>query len=55
MRTVALLRAVFSMFPPLTGALALTPLRARDHVVASAVGLIPSITAVVWGEALLMR
>lgn len=55
LRAVALLRLVFSMFPPLTGALALTPVSARDHALATALGLFVPITGVIWFEALLMR
>lgn len=53
-RAVALLRTVFIMFPPLTGALALTQLRARDHALGSALGITLPISALLWFEALLM-
>jgi uncharacterized membrane protein YdjX (TVP38/TMEM64 family) len=39
-RSVALLRLVFWMFPPLNYALALSPVRLRDYVVGSALGLL---------------
>jgi uncharacterized membrane protein YdjX (TVP38/TMEM64 family) len=46
-QTVMLLRTVTVMFPPVTSALALTRLRARDHFVGSAVGMLLPITALV--------
>ncbi len=39
-RTVALLRLLTWWSPPLTAALALTPLRFRDHVVGTALGML---------------
>jgi uncharacterized membrane protein YdjX (TVP38/TMEM64 family) len=39
-RSVALLRLVFWMFPPLNYALALSPVGLRDYVVGSALGLV---------------
>jgi uncharacterized membrane protein YdjX (TVP38/TMEM64 family) len=39
-RSVILLRLVFWMFPPLNYALALSPLRLRDYLVGSALGLL---------------
>jgi uncharacterized membrane protein YdjX (TVP38/TMEM64 family) len=51
---VGLLRASLLMFPPLTGALALTRLNPRDHALGSALGLALPISAIVWLEALLM-
>jgi len=39
-RAVALLRTLTIMFPPVTNALALTRLRARDHALGSALGMI---------------
>lgn len=44
-RTVALLRAVLVLSPPLNYALALTGLRFRDHLVGSALGLLLPIGA----------
>lgn len=38
-RTVALLRVLTVMFPPVTSALALTRLRARDHALGSLLGI----------------
>jgi uncharacterized membrane protein YdjX (TVP38/TMEM64 family) len=38
-RTVALLRLITIMFPPVTSALALTRLRARDHALGSLLGI----------------
>jgi uncharacterized membrane protein YdjX (TVP38/TMEM64 family) len=46
-QTVALLRTVTVMFPPVTSALALTKLRARDHFLGSAIGMLLPITALV--------
>jgi uncharacterized membrane protein YdjX (TVP38/TMEM64 family) len=45
-RTVALLRTLTVMFPPVTGALALTRLSARDHAVGSALGMLLPVTAI---------
>lgn len=44
-QTVALLRIVTVMFPPVTSALALTSLRSRDHFVGSVLGMLLPITA----------
>ncbi len=44
--TVAALRAVLAYAPPLNVALALTPLRFRDYLAGSAVGLVPPVTLV---------
>lgn len=41
--TVALLRAVLALAPPLNVALALAPLRFRDYLVGSAIGLVPPV------------
>ncbi|MET0286371.1 MAG: VTT domain-containing protein [Polyangiales bacterium] len=38
-RTVTLLRMLTIMFPPVTSALALTPVRARDHALGSLLGI----------------
>jgi uncharacterized membrane protein YdjX (TVP38/TMEM64 family) len=46
-RTVLLLRMVTVMFPPVTSALALTGLRARDHFLGSLLGMLLPITALV--------
>jgi uncharacterized membrane protein YdjX (TVP38/TMEM64 family) len=53
-QTVALLRTVTVMFPPVTSALALTKLRARDHFVGSAVGMLLPITALVFATRFLV-
>ena len=45
-RTVALLRIITIMFPPVTGALALTQVSARDHAIGSAVGMLPPIALI---------
>jgi uncharacterized membrane protein YdjX (TVP38/TMEM64 family) len=45
LRTVILLRLITVMFPPVTSALALTRLRARDHFVGSAIGMLLPVTA----------
>lgn len=42
--TVASLRALLALSPPLNVALAMTPLRSRDHLIGSAVGLLLPIT-----------
>lgn len=48
LRTVILLRIITVMFPPVTSALALTKLRARDHFVGSALGMLLPITALLF-------
>jgi uncharacterized membrane protein YdjX (TVP38/TMEM64 family) len=45
-RTIALLRVITIMFPPVTGALALTQVSARDHAIGSALGMAPPITLI---------
>jgi len=45
-RTVAILRTITVMFPPVTGALALTRISAREHAVGSAIGMVPPLTAI---------
>lgn len=45
-QTIALLRVVLWLAPPLSYALASTGVRGRDHVVGSALGLIPPVLAV---------
>ena len=52
LRSVGILRVVLIMFPPLTGALALTPLDSRAHALASAVGMSIPIVAVLVIETL---
>ena len=42
-RTVAILRAILAMAPPLNYALALTGVSLRDYVIGSAIGLAPII------------
>lgn len=50
-RTVALLRLVFFTSPPLNSALALSPIRFRDYLVGSTLGLVlPSITVAIFVE-----
>jgi uncharacterized membrane protein YdjX (TVP38/TMEM64 family) len=44
--TVAVLRLVFFMLPALNYVLALTPVRFRDFVVGSALGLVPGVALV---------
>lgn len=46
-QTVALLRTLTVMFPPVTSALALTSLRSRDHFIGSAIGMLLPVTALV--------
>jgi uncharacterized membrane protein YdjX (TVP38/TMEM64 family) len=43
-KTVALLRTITVMFPPVTSALALTSLRSRDHVLGSLLGMLLPVT-----------
>ena len=43
-KTVALLRTITVMFPPVTSALALTSLRTRDHVLGSLLGMLLPVT-----------
>jgi uncharacterized membrane protein YdjX (TVP38/TMEM64 family) len=52
-QTVALLRTVTVMFPPVTSALALTSLRARDHFLGSALGMLLPVTALVLAASVL--
>jgi uncharacterized membrane protein YdjX (TVP38/TMEM64 family) len=54
-QTVALLRTVTVMFPPVTSALALTSLRARDHFLGSALGMLLPITLVLATSLLWLR
>jgi len=53
-RTVALLRTLTVMFPPVTGALALTQVSARDHAIGSILGMIVPVTAILAAAAALM-
>jgi uncharacterized membrane protein YdjX (TVP38/TMEM64 family) len=54
-RTVALLRTLTVMFPPVTGALALTRLGARDHAIGSALGMLLPVTAILLVAAALVE
>jgi uncharacterized membrane protein YdjX (TVP38/TMEM64 family) len=54
-RTVAILRTLTVMFPPVTGALALTKLRARDHALGSALGMLLPVTAILLASAMLVE
>ncbi|MDW8363693.1 MAG: VTT domain-containing protein [Myxococcales bacterium] len=46
--TIALLRCLLWLAPPLNYALAMTAVRFRDYVLGSAIGLLPPVVAVVW-------
>ncbi len=46
--TIAALRAVMMLAPPLTYALALSPVKHRDHLIGSAIGLVVPVTIVVF-------
>jgi uncharacterized membrane protein YdjX (TVP38/TMEM64 family) len=54
-QTVAVLRTVTIMFPPVTSALALTQLRSRDHALGSALGMLLPISAILYATHLLLR
>ncbi len=54
-RTVMLLRLITIMFPPVTSALALTQLKARDHAVGSLLGIPPPITGLLLAAGALAR
>jgi len=54
-RTVALLRTLTVMFPPVTGALALTRISGRDHAIGSALGMLLPVTAILLVAAALAR
>jgi uncharacterized membrane protein YdjX (TVP38/TMEM64 family) len=54
-RTVALLRTLTVMFPPVTSALALTRVRARDHAIGSAIGMLLPLTAILLAAAALIE
>jgi uncharacterized membrane protein YdjX (TVP38/TMEM64 family) len=53
-RTVAILRTITVMFPPVTGALALTQISAREHAVGSAIGMVLPLTAILVAAGLLL-
>jgi uncharacterized membrane protein YdjX (TVP38/TMEM64 family) len=53
-RTVAILRTVTVMFPPVTGALALTQISAREHALGSAIGMLLPLTAVLLAAGFLL-
>ncbi len=53
-RSVALLRTLTIMFPPVTSALALTRVSARDHALGSAIGMFAPITALLFAGYLLV-
>ena len=53
-RTVALLRTITVMFPPVTGALALTRISSREHAVGSAIGMVLPLTAILVAAGLLL-
>ena len=53
-RSVALLRTLTIMFPPVTSALALTRLSARDHALGSALGMLAPVTALLFVGYLLL-
>lgn len=54
-RTVAILRTLTVMFPPVTGALALTHVSSRDHALGSALGMVVPVTAILLIAEALMR
>lgn len=54
-RTVALLRTITVMFPPVTSALALTRVSSRDHAVGSALGMLVPVTAILLITAAVMH
>jgi len=54
-RTVALLRTLTVMFPPVTGALALTRVSGRDHALGSALGMLLPVTAILLFAAAVVR
>ena len=54
-RTVAIIRTITVMFPPVTGVLALTRVRARDHAIGSALGLLLPLTVLLWVAASLIE
>jgi uncharacterized membrane protein YdjX (TVP38/TMEM64 family) len=54
-RTVALLRTLTVMFPPVTGALALTRISSREHALGSALGMVLPVTAILLAAGMLLR
>lgn len=52
-RTVALLRTLTLVFPPVTSALALTSVRARDHAIGSAIGMLVPMTLMLIAAAMM--
>lgn len=54
-RTVLLLRTITVMFPPVTSALALTRVSARDHAIGSFLGMLLPVTALLLGAAALIE
>jgi len=54
-RTVALLRTLTVMFPPVTSALALTRVGARDHAIGSALGMVLPVTAILLAAAAMVE
>jgi uncharacterized membrane protein YdjX (TVP38/TMEM64 family) len=54
-RTVALLRTITIMFPPVTSALALTKVSARDHAIGSALGMLLPLTGLLLAAAALIE
>jgi uncharacterized membrane protein YdjX (TVP38/TMEM64 family) len=53
-RTVALLRTITVMFPPVTGALALTQISSREHALGSAIGMVLPLTAILYASGFLL-
>ncbi len=53
-RTVALLRTITVMFPPVTGALALTRISAREHALGSAIGMLLPVTGILVAVGMLL-
>lgn len=54
-RSVAVLRSVLIVLPPVTAALALTPITGRDHALGSALGVLLPVTLIVWGIDLFLK
>ncbi len=48
-RGIALLRAAFMVTPPITVALSLSGVRHRDHLLGTAIGIVPPLTLIVLG------
>lgn len=53
-RTIALLRVITIMFPPVTSALALTPVSSRDHALGSALGMALPIAGILYAVGFLI-